>query len=192
MTQTKKFVHLLIAACVTLACSVSCARVNHEISDVRIASLAVVPPKPATSSYPSGVAEQLLIKFDTSKDLFEFAQRTGFHLAGEVTSCDKAMATDVRLGGDYVRLNGVIIGSEYGDKPPAGDTVSPYRYSIQVPIQRDRASRGSLKSAPFNLRRQPMQLCLRLRGGDMSGAKFESNIAKIPKAMLEKALLSAK
>jgi hypothetical protein len=182
-----------VALIAVLVCSASCARIASEIDDVKVLSLAIVQPQPTATQSGESSSEQLEVEFESGNDLYEFASRTGFNLAGEVRSCDSKTRPDVLVGGDYVRSDGIIVGSESSDQPPPSSNAShPFRYTIQVPLRHSAITSGPLRSAAFDLRRRSMQLCLRLRGGDMSGGEFESKVAMIPKSMLDKVLQRSK
>ena len=162
---------------------------NHELQITSIDLPIVVKPadvadgwaKPSWSSHSNQVA----IGFSTNLDLWDFAQSKEYNVVVEVSACTGQELDPTRELQSSVYLY-TYSGSfnSLSDKRPS----DAGRYRIYFSSARFPTASDTFSTFSYDLAANPLDVCFRLRGGNMLGGSFYSNIVVIPGTAIRNAM----
>lgn len=165
---------IAIAALAVGACDGRTIQPTITFSSARVVSATFnddlrLEPKLVEGDASKGAVELLQVTFTSSTSLVSYAKQTEYNIAVEARTCGEPSRL---LSGGSVYSAGVVV-SPYsrGSDAPAGE---PKAYKVYFPV------RSSDPSNEYDLLASPVELCLLVLGGDMSGSSFRSNVIAVP------------
>lgn len=184
-------------------------RTDRSIDDVRLMSVSEVDlrkeaafapwrPDPSEDKIPASRFSLLKISVTSGRNLFRFADRHEFNIGIDVFDCQTQNGVIDSYGGGrvywreievdpYAEANGKLVRIGHPD-----DQGRTNIYDGYIAVRRDKPDRTlhNVQFPAYDLRKHPLDLCLRIRGGNMLAQTFASNVALVHKADIERALNS--
>lgn len=133
----------------------------------------------------------LKISFSTSANLVEIADKTDFHIGSDLVSCELIGDKRIATGGGYIYWGKFNVSTKIKNFPQYAEHQQDLIknkiaiYSVISSIQYKLTNTGS---PLYDLQQSPFDLCLTIRGGDMLGRRFVSNVVVIPKEKISAVL----
>ena len=134
----------------------------------------------------------LRVEFTSRTDLAKYTDRGDYNLGAWADFC-KPVDRPHQIFMSFLNVywRGLEI---HGNGHPVGvngeGTGEPIIYYTFLSVARNSVTPSNPPEIAFDLRKQPEDVCFRLRGGNEAGG-FSSNSVTIPKAVIEKALQNA-
>jgi hypothetical protein len=180
-----------LAIVAVLLCAIPACATDRSLDDVALVSVRKITPeatagKPLLNFIGRRNEPLMAIEFSTGEDLIAFAQDRDSMLRGKVFFCENEKA--LRIEGDqHVYDRKGAIGSE---RNPPTDSFTPFlgRHSYVVAVRTKVEVPAEPGAIPYDLQRDPRDLCLILRGGNVIGRTIASNVLTIPNATVRAAL----
>lgn len=174
---------------------------SFEIKDLKFETIKVthIPSKnldfdtlSEVGSNPNDPSVKILkISFSTKANLVEITDKTDFHIGTDLVSCELIGGKRVATGGAYIYWGKFNVNTKIKNFPNYTEHAQELIknkiaiYSVISGIQYTLTNTGS---PLYDLQQSPFDLCLTIRGGDMLGRGFVSNVIVIPKEKISAAL----
>ncbi len=192
MTATRENIvrFLLGLICVAIsACGIAGGGpLNLQVISVEMASASSHPPE----LHPMDLrltTPSLVVVFSSEQDLVEYAKDHEFNIGNDTSFCrDGAFDTLQPLQGNPYVFDDFGKVDAFQRERSRSSHPAPYFYRVFIRLKS--ISLAGQKIAPYDLAANPADICLRIRGGNMSGAKFTSNTIVVSRDAVVRALSS--
>jgi len=123
----------------------------------------------------------LVVNFSADRDLSKVTNDNGYHIVNDASFChDGEFDASQRLLSDpYVFDKSGEVDARIAFR----EATSPRSYTIYVATKSILVGNGS----EYDLKRNPRDVCIKLRGRNMLGGGFASNVLLVPKAIIASA-----
>ena len=175
-----------------LAGTVSCALIQGpNLHQLKLTSVRVVNSNEVPNFVPlahAALSERsfLVLNFSAERDLIEYAKRYEYNIVNNASICrDDGIDTTKLLQNDvYIYDATGAVNAFRKDGPEEASARAGYDVYIamrSIPL----ASRSVFE---YDLQYNPENICIQLKGGNMLGDSFVSNIIVVPKVAISDAL----
>ncbi len=174
---------------------------SPDIDGVRLHSIDVVDQKDPTDTesfgpHSSPLERMLKVSLASRVGLIEYSRRFEYNPGYRAFGCADWGIDEKRLRGSYIYdNNGIVDNSRKEESLNKGTQTDDHVYRIYIYIksvpqlENNGIYRNSFR---YDLHREPQDVCIRLRGGNMLGFTFEANTVVIPKELISAAFWRAK
>jgi len=175
-----------------LAGTVSCALIpGPNLHQLKLTSVRVVSSNEVPNFVPIAKAALpersfLVLNFSAERDLVEYAKRYEYNIVNDASICrDDEIDTAKLLQNDvYIYDPAGAVNAFRKDESEEASASAGYNvYIAMKPIPL--ASRSVFE---YDLQHNPENICVQLKGGNMLGDSFVSNVIVVPKSAISDAL----
>jgi len=171
---------------------VSCALAGGpDLQNLKLVSVAMIQPRnPADaatgSTNPWDDRAALVVNFSAERGLYAYAKQYEYNIGNTASFCRRNDIDKARLlQNDPYVFSALGKVDAYRTHDPSASAGQP-TYHVYVAITPVQLAGQS--TVNYDLRRDLEDICIQLRGGNMVGGKFTSNVIVIPKATIGDAL----
>lgn len=180
-----------LAACAILSgCSLIADRDLH-IADAAVTGIAYDDPYAPGWDKPGDQNAFVDVTFSADRDLIAYSDEYDHSLYAEASRCTGG-AFDasklVRVQSYFHKWNGEV---DDRSEPPQAGAPGIWRYRISLNLAAHVVPTDASDAFDYDLRAQPQDVCIHIRGAQMLGRSYVSNTLVIPKAAIAEAIAKA-